>query len=166
MTAREAGLTVHEQQTYQAALRRLIAPMAFQDVKFLNRKSSVDLTKIDPDLLRWVRAMARECEAMAIPLFVIEGYRSPERQAELKAKGNSKADPGLSPHQYGCAVDLVHYGLFWNLTEKEWAVVGQLGKEVARKQNLDLTWGGDFKSLWDPAHWELTNWLSDWRKRR
>lgn len=156
------GLSLSEQQTYQAALRRLITPMAFQDVKFLNRKAGVDLSRLDLDLLRWVRAMARECEAMAIPLFVIEGYRDPARQAELKAKGNSKAGPGQSPHQYGFAVDLVHYGLFWNLTEKEWAVVGQLGKEVARKQNLDLTWGGDFESLWDPAHWELT----DWRTRR
>lgn len=151
-----------EQQTYQAALRRLIAPMAFQDVKFLNRKAGVDFSLIDPDLLRWVRAMARECEAMAIPLFVIEGHRSAERQALLKSKGNSNAGPGQSPHQYGMAVDLVHYGLFWNLSEKEWAVVGQLGKEVARKQNLELTWGGDFNSLWDPAHWEL----SDWRVRR
>ena len=37
-------------------------------------------------------------------------------------------------------------------------MIGGVGKEVARKMGLRVTWGGDFKSLYDPAHWELTDW--------
>lgn len=66
--------------------------------------------------------------------------------------------PGRSPHQFGMAVDIAHLTRAWDLTAKEWAVIGLIGKEVARKRKIRIVWGGDFKSIYDPAHWELADW--------
>ncbi|QCS37219.1 hypothetical protein [Tortoise microvirus 70] len=55
------------------------------------------------------------------------------------------------------AVDIVHFGRYWDLSPKEWAVVGLIGKEVARRRNIKIVWGGDWR-FWDPAHWELKDW--------
>lgn len=40
---------------------------------------------------------------------MFESYRSPERQAMLRTRGTTKADPWQSAHQYGLAADFVAY---------------------------------------------------------
>lgn len=83
--------------------------------------------------------------------------RTHDEQDRLYAKGVTKAKGGESPHNYGCAVDQVHYSRYWDLTKKEWAVIGLIGKEVARRRNIKIVWGGDW-GFYDPAHWELRDW--------
>ena len=58
---------------------------------------------------------------------------------------------------YSAAVDIIHATRGWNLTKKEWDVVGAIGKELARKRNIDIEWGGDWK-FYDPAHWQIKSW--------
>ena len=101
--------------------------------------------------------MLKACSARNIPVLAFEMLRDEQRQNELHAQGRSKAKGGNSPHQYGCAVDIVHATRYWNLSKKEWDIVGSIGKEIARKRNLKLDWGGDW-NFYDPAHWQLTNW--------
>jgi hypothetical protein len=109
------------------------------------------------ELREWARAFIRRAARVSVPLFVAEAERSRERQRELQKAGRSKLS--LGAHCYGLAVDVVHSTKGWSLTAAQWALLGQLGKEVARARNLRLVWGGDWE-FYDPAHWELR----DWRK--
>lgn len=75
----------------------------------------------------------------------------------MYVKGLSKAKAGQSAHNHGFAVDIVHGTKAWELTRKQWDLVGHIGKEVAASMGIHVEWGGDW-SFYDPAHWELANW--------
>jgi hypothetical protein len=55
------------------------------------------------------------------------------------------------------AVDIIHATRAWNLSKKEWDCIGAIGKEIARKRNIKLDWGGEW-NFYDPAHWEIDEW--------
>lgn len=77
---------------------------------------------------------------------------------ERARQGHSKAKAGQSAHNYGLAIDLIH-GIFgWDIPRESWELIGHIGKEVATQNGLKLVWGGDWKTLWDPAHWEVAGW--------
>jgi hypothetical protein len=72
------------------------------------------LASLKPAFRKKVIAWSRECEAAGLNLYIYEGHRSPERQAELYAIGRTKkgrkvtnAGPWQSMHQYGLAIDFV-----------------------------------------------------------
>jgi len=122
-----------------------------------------------PDLVEFTNRLLAVMKERSYPFFPVEFARSGRRQNEIQAAGHSRARAGQSPHNYGCAVDIVHVRDGWELDPHEdmqrakWAVIGTLGKEVARKManrhpGFRIVWGGDFKSIYDPAHWELANW--------
>jgi peptidoglycan L-alanyl-D-glutamate endopeptidase CwlK len=90
-------------------------------------------------------------------LVLLEGYRSPERQAALMAMGPSvtQAGPFESYHQQGLAADcaFIKDGRIVISERDPWAMRGyELYGEVAR--SLGLTWGGDWRSLKDFGHLE------------
>jgi peptidoglycan L-alanyl-D-glutamate endopeptidase CwlK len=90
---------------------------------------------------------------------LLEGYRSPERQAMLAAKGSNVTMAGAwqSYHQYGLAVDCAFYrGGKLVISERDpWAMRGyQLYGQLA--QQMGLTWGGHWQMM-DLGHVE-------WRK--
>lgn len=140
---------------YKGAAERLVDSSAFKTVGFRNRVP--DFVGVDPVLAEFVRAFVRELERRQLPFFVHELLRSRERQNALFKQGVTKARFGQSSHNFGLGVDIVHYGRYWDLTPKEWAIVGVIGKEVARKRGVSVVWGGDW-SFYDPAHWELADW--------
>lgn len=84
------------------------------------------------------------------------GIRTPQRQAELVAKGASKTL--LSKHLiqkdgYGHAIDLAPYPIDWQNLER-FKQVGGLMKRAAKELNIEIIWGGDWK--WkDYPHYEL-----------
>ena len=98
---------------------------------------------------------------------VIESYRSVERQQELFKKGFSKID-GIKKkgkHNYfpSLAIDIIPYkkghnpfdgskesGLMFDELAKQF-------KEVAKKLNIKIQWGGDWISFSDKPHFELVN---------
>lgn len=89
---------------------------------------------------------------------ILEGHRTLERQKELYDKGSSKID-GITKkgkHNYNpsLAVDVAPYPIDWNNTVrfKELALIV---KYEAKKQGIDIRWGGDWKSFIDMPHWEL-----------
>jgi hypothetical protein len=104
--------------------------------------------------IKQLRAMAFE---EGIPLALKEGYRTPERQAQLYAQGRTApgaiityAKPGQSRHQHRRAMDVVP--LKDGKPDEEsphWGRIGELGK------SLGLVWGGDFQRLNDRFHFEL-----------
>lgn len=111
----------------------------------------------DP-IWHFVTGMRDEFRRREIPMFAVTVYRGEADQNRAYAGGNSRAKFGQSPHNFKMAVDFVHIYRMWDLSRKEWEIIGLMGKEVARRRNIKITWGGDFKSLYDPAHWELTDW--------
>lgn len=96
-------------------------------------------------------------ERYGYDMALVEGYRSPERQTELAAKGSNVTNAGAyqSYHQYGLAADCAFYrdGKLV-ITEKDpWAMRGyQRYGEVA--QAAGLVWGGSWKMM-DFGHVEL-----------
>jgi peptidoglycan LD-endopeptidase CwlK len=88
---------------------------------------------------------------------LIEGYRSPERQAKLAALGHhvTQAGPYMSYHQFGLAADcaFVRHGNIVISEQDPWAKRGyELFGEIA--EQVGLTWGGRWKML-DLGHVEL-----------
>lgn len=148
--------------TYVDAFLRL-QNASVLDSENYRRRLKVDYGPEGPrtdDIRRFTETFVRKMAAYSVPFFPHGVYRSDEEQEALFKQGVTKARAGQSAHNYGMAVDLVHYGHYWDLTRKEWNLVGEFGKDLARSMALKVTWGGDFKSLWDPAHWELTDWKS------
>jgi len=93
-------------------------------------------------------------------MVLLEGYRSPERQAALAALGPSvtQAGPFESLHQHGMAADcaFMRDGRIVISERDPWALRGyEKYGEVARA--LGLTWGGDWRSLKDYGHIEWRN---------
>ena len=144
----------------KAAFDALVDFGAVQSVQWRN-KVVFSHDGVHPDMIVFVLAFVKECGERGLPLFPIELVRDQARQDMLFRQGRSKARFGASAHNYGMAVDMVHLTRFWDMSEKQWAAIAVIGKEVARKRGLKVTWGGDW-NFYDPAHWELT----DWKQRK
>ncbi|MCE1239547.1 MAG: M15 family metallopeptidase [Azonexaceae bacterium] len=90
-------------------------------------------------------------------MVLIEGYRSPQRQAQLFEKGAhvTQAGANMSYHQYGLAADsaFLRDGKVVISERDPWAMRGyELYGQVA--EQVGLTWGGRWKML-DLGHVEL-----------
>lgn len=115
-------------------------------------QSEMALQDVHPDLVAVVRHAFRRSE---VTFSVLEGRRSPERQAKLKAAGLSLTMN--SRHLTGHAVDLVPWingTIPWN----NWGAfvsVADAMKSSARSLNIPVIWGGDWKTLRDGPHFEL-----------
>ena len=105
------------------------------------------LAGVHPDLVRVVvRARAAE------PFTVLEGLRSPERQATLVAQGASKTM--TSRHLTGHAVDLGPVPLDWQ-DKPAFRRMAAAMKRAADAEGVALVWGGDWRSFYDGPHFEL-----------
>ncbi len=90
-------------------------------------------------------------------MVLIEGYRSPERQAQLQAQGSHVTQVGanMSYHQHGLAADSAFYrdGKVVISERDPWVMRGyELYGQIA--EQLGLTWGGGWK-MQDYGHVEL-----------
>ena len=116
------------------------------------------LAGLHPDLVRVV-----ERARLAVPLIVVEGLRTRERQEQLVAIGASRTLN--SRHLTGHAVDLAYWlddgdGVpeqgevrwDWPLAHKLAAAM----KAAAAAEGVALVWGGDWKSFPDGPHFELS----------
>lgn len=148
---------------------RLKAPSAIKSSAALSQHNRADWQNADPRLMRWAALFVELARRRQIPLYVHACFRTPEQQTALQTAGRSRAKAGRSPHNIGEAVDIVHGVFHWNLTRDEWKflhVLGQLALDrvnapLRKADKLALVWGGGFKTLYDPAHWEV----EDFRKR-
>lgn len=109
-------------------------------------------------ILEFEKAMVKRCRELGIPMYAHTVVRDQDTQQRLFKEGFSKT-PGTSEwaHEH-CAADIVHSRYAWNLTKDQWKLLGHIGKEVAQTRGIAIVWGGDWKSPYDPAHWELAQW--------
>ena len=112
-----------------------------------------------PDVLEFERVFVAKLSKLGVPAFAHCVVRTRDEQARLLALGRSNAQPRESPHEYGLAVDVVHSVRAWNLTRRQWEVMGHVGNEVAKSRGIKIEWGGDWR-FFDPAHWQLAGWRS------
>ena len=119
-----------------------------------------DWNGTDPILFEFARKYYNALRRLNIPMYVHTAYRSPQLQEKLADMGHSTVRSG--PHQRGAALDIVHAHFHWNLDQDFWWFVGEVGERIVRQNNYPIEWGGRFKSLWDPAHWQV----KDWRERK
>lgn len=109
-------------------------------------------------LLEFERVLVKRLTKLGVPMYAHTVIRPYDEQLRLFEEGHSKDSPedGLWPHR-AHAFDLVHSVRQWNLTKKEWAVIGHIGKETANSLGLKVDWGGDWR-FYDPAHWQVSGW--------
>ena len=90
----------------------------------------------------------------APPFAVIEGLRTVKRQRELVARGASRTMK--SRHIHGFAVDIAP--LIGGKISWDWPAFYPLEKAIkaaATAENVNLKWGGDWRTFKDGPHWEL-----------
>jgi peptidoglycan LD-endopeptidase CwlK len=117
----------------------------------LGSRSKKRLEGVHPDL---VRVVERAIELTEVDFTVLEGMRTVARQKKLVAKGASTTMN--SRHLTGHAVDI---GAWVDGTVRwDWPLYYKLAeamKQAAKELNVDLEWGGDWKSFKDGPHFEL-----------
>ena len=83
---------------------------------------------------------------------ILETLRTKERQKELFDNGKSKTMS--SKHLIGKAIDIAPYPIDWNNTDR-FIELSKIIKEQANKLNINIVWGGDWKSFVDMPHYEI-----------
>jgi hypothetical protein len=91
------------------------------------------------------------------PAVIIECFRTPQRQRELKAKGRSKAGPWESPHQYFEAVDIIHPSFGWDVSQQYWDALAACVRNVSERYSVALE-HGHYWRFRDSAHIEIKEW--------
>lgn len=117
----------------------------------LGNKSKRKLKGVHPDLIAVVE---RAIEISEQDFTVLEGLRSISRQRELFSTG--KSTTMNSRHLTGHAVDLAPWPISWDW-DKFYPIADAM-KQAADELDVDLVWGGDWKSFPDGPHFQL-----DWK---
>lgn len=149
--------------------QRLSAPNFILTEHHIGQGERADWQHVDRRLMRWAAVFVELARKRGIPLYVHTAFRTEAEQAKVNSAGNSKAAYPRSAHNIGEAVDVVHGVYHWTMTRQEWALLHVLGlraldlvnRDLKKVDKLQLVWGGSFKSLYDPAHWEI----ADYRAR-
>lgn len=117
-----------------------------------------DLTALHPYFRDKVARLIFLCKQKGIELEIVETFRTHAKQDEYKSMGKkyTRSGAGKSKHQYGLAVDLVpivNGEPEWH-NKALWKKIGLIGEQ------LGLRWGGRWRYLYDPGHFEWTGGLS------
>lgn len=109
-------------------------------------------------ILEFEKAFVKRCRKLSIPMFAHTVVRTKKMQQQVFKEGHSNNDGSKEYAHQHCAADIVHSRYGWNLNKDQWKLLGHIGKEVAHMHGIAITWGGDWKNPYDPAHWELAQW--------
>lgn len=115
----------------------------------LGKRSLQNLSGVHPDLVAVVKLAIEITEQ---DFSVIEGIRNINRQRELVKSG--KSTTMNSRHLTGHAVDIAPWPISW-----DWDYfypIADAMKQAAEELEVDLEWGGDWKSFPDGPHYQLS----------
>ena len=119
----------------------------------VDERSEGNIATLDPNLHTVARNLVRAAAAQGIEIKIISGTRTYEEQDALFAKKPkvTNAKGGYSNHNFGVAFDIgIFKGGKYIPESKDYKTVGEIGK------SLGLEWGGDWKSIVDEPHFEMT----------
>lgn len=156
--------------TWNVPARLRVQQSFFTSEAHLKQHGRTDWAHVDERLTFWAFRLVSEARKRGIPLYVQCALRGEAEQTRLLRQGRTRAPYPRSAHNIGEAVDIVHGVFHWDMSKAEWLFIHELGRRVLDRVNagvrkerqLQLTWGGTFSGLYDPAHWEIT----DFRARR
>ena len=114
----------------------------------LDERSEKRLEGVNPTLVSIVRRAAKR---LPFSLFVVEGLRTRERQAELYAQGRTKPGKKVtwtlhSKHLEGKAVDLaplINGAIDWADLSK-FDQIAKAMQDAAKEVGVSVRWGGDW----------------------
>ena len=115
----------------------------------LGKRSLQNLSGVHPDLVAVVK---RAIEITEQDFSVIEGVRNINRQRELYRKGATTTLN--SRHLTGHAVDIAPWPISWDW--EYFYPIADAMKQAAEELEVDLEWGGDWKSFPDGPHYQLS----------
>jgi hypothetical protein len=130
--------------------------------------------KLHPELQKIVQMFLNECKNRGLDVLITETLRTQEEQEALYAKG--RTEPGKivtncrgyqSPHCWGVSFDFCRNKKGWEYDNIDgfFDKVGQVIKDITSGE-LDLYWGGDFKTFVDKPHAEMVKYMpnqsTDW----
>lgn len=137
-------------------------------------KSLPKLEGLHPILASATRAWIEMTYGVGVPIIITQGLRTIEYQNELYAKGRTAPGPivtnakgGSSYHNYGLAVDFalldwegnrISYDTWRDLDrdgQRDWFEAVNIAKD-----KLNLEWGGEFKTIHDEPHFQMSFGLS------
>ncbi|TQI81596.1 D-alanyl-D-alanine carboxypeptidase-like protein [Serratia fonticola] len=121
------------------------------EIQFTTR-SEQHLLGVHPDLVRVMRLALRYS---LVPFSITEGVRSMARQRELLREG--KTQTLRSRHLTGHAVDVV--AMPAGTVSWVWDYYAQIAvavRRAARECGIDVEWGGEWKTLKDGPHFQLS----------
>jgi len=121
-------------------------------------QSEERLKGVNPALVDLMKEVEKRAQERGLDLEITEGVRDLERQEELLEEGKSQTL--ASKHLVGNALDVHLRGpdgsAIWDF--EAYQPVAEIAKEVAAEKGIDnLVWGGDWKTLKDGVHFELSN---------
>lgn len=124
----------------------------------LSKRSLNNLKGVHPDLVKIVK---RALEISDVDFTVVEGLRTLKKQKEYFNKGASKTMKSKHLKQsdgFGYAVDLYPYYDGSVQVEADYTYFKKIAdsmKMAAAEFEVDITWGGDWKSFVDCPHFQL-----------
>lgn len=117
-------------------------------------RSLKELKNAHPLIVRVMNLAIASCDFM-----VLQSSRTEEEQEADFKKGVTRAHWLQSPHDFelSYAVDCAPLPLDW-ANKHSFEVMAIAVKQAAKKLDIPITWGGDFHSIKDLPHFELTDW--------
>lgn len=115
----------------------------------LGKRSIQKLSGVHPDMVNVVELAISISD---VDFTVLEGIRHINRQRELYKSG--KSTTMNSRHLTGHAVDLAPWPISWEWDE--FYPIAEAMKTAAEELEIELEWGGDWKSFPDGPHFQLS----------
>lgn len=113
---------------YQTAMRQLMNKPYLRTPEYREQQGSAEREGAKREILEFEKAFVRDLRRRGIPFYAKTVYLND--------------------------VDLIHSLRGFELDLKSWAIIGHVGKEVAKRIGVEVLWGGD-DPHGDPAYWQL-----------
>lgn len=130
-------------------------------MKRISNRSKINLKNVDERMSLIVGAVLARGN---VDFTVTSGFRTVQEQKSLYAQGRTKSGKKVtnadgvknkSRHQSGKAIDIIPYPFKgWDDVES-FREVAEEFKYVAKHFNVEIEWGGDWKSFKDYPHLQL-----------
>ena len=139
-------------------LRSLVDRNFLGSVRHQEQQSRAVRDGAHPKIITFEKVFQARMAKLGVPMFCHCMVRTRAAQREAFVKGYSRNNGVTDFPHLAWAVDMNHSLKAWDVPKSAWTMIGHIGKEVAAQNGIKIVWGGEFKSLYDPAHWELAGW--------
>jgi peptidoglycan L-alanyl-D-glutamate endopeptidase CwlK len=116
-----------------------------------------DITKLHPTVRMLAEAVSKKMASAGIPFKITECVRSEKEQNEYFKKGTSRQKYPNSFHCWGLAFDMIHNVKDDISNKSVLKKASEIAKIEGAKLNLDVEWGGDWKSFYDQYHIQVND---------